>query len=87
MDPCFGRLPGASLKYSEGLDLKYATPMSKETASLRSRGWRDKQPTVLQQTMAGAVVQSNALKLAHILLCMCTEITLFIIAQAALEPG
>ena len=46
MDPCFGRLPGDSLKYSEGLDLKYATPMSKETASSRSRGWWDKQPTV-----------------------------------------
>lgn len=62
MDPCFGRLPGDFLKYSEGLDLKYATPMSKETASLRSRGWWDKQPTVLQKTMAGAaVVQSNAL--------------------------
>lgn len=78
MDPWFGRLPGDSLKYSEGLDLKYGTPMSKETASLRSRGWWDKQPTIyiLQQTMAGAaVVQNNAFKHAEIVLCMCTEIT------------
>lgn len=46
MDPCVGSLPGDSLKYSEGLDLKYATPMSKETASLRSKGfWDYQQPT------------------------------------------